>query len=331
MDMERILSVVIPVYNEEQALWELYGELAKQIHAAIQQGLISDYEVIFVNDGSTDKSKEFITEIIATDPHVYLINLRKNFGKSEALQTGFRHVGGDIIITMDADLQDDPAELIHFIQTLDNGFDLVSGWKFNRQDPLHKRLPSKLFNAITSILSGIKLHDFNCGYKAYRREVTDSIDVYGELHRYIPVLAKQNGFNITEIKVHHRKRKFGKSKFGWSRYQRGFFDSLTTTFLLRFHDKPMYFFGKIGLLALLTGFVICIYLTVLWFMGQSIGTRPLLMFGVLCIILGVQSISTGFVADMIVASSYRNSHSINHIKSIVTAESINEEKKKSDK
>ena len=329
--MKRTLSVVIPVYNEEQALWQLHNELAEQINAAIQQGLISDYEIIFINDGSTDKSKEVISEIIATDPRVCLINLRKNFGKSEALQTGFRHIRGDIIITMDADLQDDPAELINFIQALDSGFDLVSGWKYNRQDPFHKRLPSRFFNAVTSILSGIKLHDFNCGYKAYRREVTDSIDVYGELHRYIPVLAKKNGFNITEIKVHHRKRQYGKSKFGFSRYQRGFFDSLTTTFLLRFHDKPMYFFGKIGLLALLIGFVICVYLTVLWFMGQSIGSRPLLTFGVLCIILGVQSISTGFIADMIVASSYRNNHSDNHIKSIITAQPESEEERKSDK
>ena len=323
--MEQTLSVVLPVYNEQQSLWELYSELSEQINAAILQDYISDYEIIFINDGSTDGSKNLINDIIAEDPHVCLINLRKNFGKSEALQTGFRHVRGDIIITMDADLQDDPAELIHFIQALDNGFDLVSGWKYNRQDPLKKRLPSKFFNTFVSIISNIKLHDFNCGYKAYKREVIDSLDVYGELHRYIPVLAKRNGFTITEIKVHHRKRQFGKSKYGFSRYQRGFFDSLTTTFLLRFHDRPMYFFGQIGLVALVIGIAICIYLTVLWFMGQSIGSRPLLMFGVLCIILGVQSISTGFIGDMIVAASHREGRTDNHIKSIVTSESESKE------
>ena len=325
MDVEQTLSVVLPVYNEQQSLWELYSELSEQINAAILQDYISDYEIIFINDGSTDGSKNLINDIIAEDPHVCLINLRKNFGKSEALQTGFRHVRGDIIITMDADLQDDPAELIHFIQALDNGFDLVSGWKYNRQDPLKKRLPSKFFNTFVSIISNIKLHDFNCGYKAYKREVIDSLDVYGELHRYIPVLARQNGFNITEIKEHHRKRQFGKSKYGFSRYQRGFFDSLTTTFLLRFHDRPMYFFGQIGLVALVIGIAICIYLTVLWFMGQSIGSRPLLMFGVLCIILGVQSISTGFIGDMIVAASHREGRTDNHIKSIVTSESKGKE------
>jgi glycosyltransferase involved in cell wall biosynthesis len=321
MEMEPILSVVLPVYNEEQSLRELHCDLAEQIGVAIRQGYISDYEIIFINDGSTDGSEDTITDIINNDPHVRLINLRNNFGKSEALQTGFRNVQGDIIITMDSDLQDDPAELIRFIQTLSNGFDLVSGWKYDRQDPLGKRLSSKLFNIIVSILSDIKLHDFNCGYKAYRREVTDRINLYGQLYRFIPILALREGFNITEIKVHHNRRKFGKSKFGFSRYPCGFFDSLTIYFLLRFHDKPMYFFGRVGLFSLLAGIVICAYLTVLWFMGQSIGGRPLLVLGVLCITLGVQFFSIGFIGDMIVAESHGRNNTQNHIKSIIVAES----------
>jgi len=319
--VERTLSIILPVYNEDQSLPELHRELAEHIQAAIHQGYVSDYEILFINDGSSDHSEDRIKSIITADSHVSLINLRRNFGKSEALQTGFRHVRGDIVITMDADLQDDPAEIIRFIQTLDEGFDMVSGWKFDRQDPLEKKIASKFFNKIVSILSNVKLHDFNCGYKAYRREVTDSIDVYGELHRYIPILVKRNGFSITEIKVHHRKRPYGKSKYGISRYQHGFFDSLTISYLLRFHDKPMYFFGKVGLIALLAGLAISTYLTVLWFIGEAIGGRPLLILGVLCIILGVQFISIGFIGDMIVAASHRNDHHDSHISSIINAES----------
>jgi len=328
MDVGRTLSIILPVFNEDESLLELHRELLEQISTAIRQGFISDYEIVFINDGSSDESENRIKSIIAIDPHVCLINLRKNFGKSEALQTGFRHIRGDIIITMDADLQDDPAELIRFIQTIDEGFDLVSGWKFDRQDPMEKKIASKFFNKVVAILSNVKLHDFNCGYKAYRREVTDSIEIYGELHRYIPILVKRNGFNITEIKVHHRKRSYGKSKYGISRYQHGFFDSLTISYLLRFHDKPMYFFGKIGLVALLAGLAISTYLTVLWFMGQAIGGRPLLILGVLCIILGVQFISIGFIGDMIVAASHRNNFSDSHISSIITASPESNEREK---
>ena len=218
---------------------------------------------------------------------------------------------------MDADLQDDPSEITRFLEKIDEGYDLVSGWKFNRLDPLEKRLPSKLFNATTAKMSGVKLHDFNCGFKAYRKEVTQSIDVYGELHRYIPVLANRKGFRIAELKVTHHKREFGKSKYGFERYLRGLFDSMTTSFLLKYCDRPMYFFGKLGLLLLLVGFIICAWLTGLWFAGNMIGDRPLLLLGVLCLILGAQSISTGFIADMIVDATYRSRYDESHIKEVI--------------
>lgn len=312
-----LLSVIIPVFNERESLPLLYKELGNGIEAALQSELISDYEIWFVSDGSTDGSDDAVKEIIQENKKVHLIVFRKNFGKAAALQAGFRHCKGDIVITMDADLQDDPAEISRFIQKLNEGYDLVSGWKFNRLDPLEKRLPSKLFNKVTSSLSGIKLHDFNCGFKAYRKEVVDSIDVYGELHRYIPVLAFRKGFRITEITVEHHKREFGKSKYGLERYFRGLFDSFSTAFLSKFYDRPMYFFGRIGFLLAAVGVLMCGYLTVLWIMGNRIGQRPLLILGVLFLILGIQSISTGFIGDMLVDATYRNRYEESHIRELI--------------
>ena len=279
--MERRLSIIIPTYNEAESVGLLYNKIIDCI------GGKYSYEIIFVDDGSTDHSDKKIKELIAEDPNVHLIVFRKNFGKSAALQAGFRNCTGDTVITMDADLQDDPKEIPRFIAKLDEGFDLVSGWKKKRHDPLEKRLPSKLFNKVTAHLSGVHIHDFNCGFKAYRREVVDGIDVYGELHRYIPVLAHRKGFRIGEIEVEHHAREFGKSKYGIERYMRGLFDSMTVAFLGRFYDRPMYFFGKIGIVLCLLGGLICGYLSVVWFMGSSIGDRPLLMLGVLLLILGV--------------------------------------------
>lgn len=240
--MGQLLSFVIPVYNEEESLELLYNGIVDNIP--------KDYskEIWFINDGSSDNSEEVIKGIIKKDRDVHLISFRKNFGKALALETAFRNVNGDIIITMDADLQDDPVEIPSFINKINEGYDLVSGWKKERHDPLEKRLPSKLFNKVTSRLSGVKLHDFNCGYKAYRREVIDAIDVYGELHRYIPVLAYRKGFQITEIVVHHHKRQFGKSKYGFERYLRGLFDSLSVAFLGKYYDRPMHLFGKGGVI-----------------------------------------------------------------------------------
>ena len=306
--MEHTLSVIIPVYNEEESVKILYEKIRESIE------LHYAYEVIFIDDGSTDSSVQKIKEMIREDSRVHLLVFRKNFGKAAALQAGFRNASGDIIVTMDADLQDDPKEIPRFVKKLEEGYDLVSGWKKERHDPLEKRLPSKLFNKVTSHLSGVYLHDFNCGFKAYRREVTESLDVYGELHRYIPVLAYRKGFRIAEIVVEHHAREFGKSKYGFERYLRGLFDSMTVAFLGKFYDRPMYFFGKIGLLLCMLGGLICLYLTVLWSMGQGIGDRPLLMLGVLLLILGVQMFSTGFVGDMLVDATYRSRYNESHIK-----------------
>lgn len=314
--MDRLLSFIIPLYNEEGSLRKLHASVCENAELAISDQLISNFEIWFVNDGSTDGSVQVVKALIRENPRVRLISFRRNFGKAAALQSGFRHAQGDIIITMDADLQDDPAEISRFIRKLDEGFDVVSGWKYNRLDPLEKRLPSKLFNAVTAKLSGVALHDFNCGFKAYRREVVERIDLYGELHRYIPVLAARWGFRIAEITVTHHKREFGKSKYGFSRYLRGLFDSLTTSFLLKYSNKPMHFFGKVGLLSLLFGIGICVYLTVLWLLGNSIGGRPLLILGVLCIILGVQSISTGFIGDMLVEAVFRSRYNESHVREI---------------
>jgi len=315
--MDTLLSLIIPVYNEEESLPKLYELITVSCEKAKSSGLISDFEIWFISDGSTDGSENVIKKLAETDNRVGMIAFRKNFGKAAALQAGFRRCSGDYVITMDADLQDDPAEISNMIEKLNEGYDLVSGWKKKRKDGAEKRIPSKFFNKVTAILSGIKLHDFNCGFKAYRKAVIDSIDLYGELHRYIPVLAHRKGFRITEIPVTHHKREFGKSKYGFERYLRGLFDSLTTSFLSKYYDRPMHFFGRIGLLLLLAGLSICGYLTVEWFLGVPIGSRPLLMLGVLCVILGVQSISTGFIGDIIVDATYRNRYNEGHIKEVI--------------
>lgn len=311
--MNRKLSIVVPTYNEEESLEELYKKIIENVHVCINKKLIDDFELLFVDDGSTDASVAEMIKLRKSDERIHIIIFRKNFGKAMALETAFKNVTGDIVITMDADLQDDPREINNFINKLDEGFDLVSGWKVNRLDPLEKRLPSKLFNKVTSKLSGLNLHDFNCGFKAYRREVVDSIDIYGEFHRYIPVLAYRKGFNIAEIPVHHNKRKFGKSKYGIERYLRGLFDSISVSFILKYYDRPMYFFGRIGILLFGIGFLICSILTIEWLLGNAIGTRPLLILGVMLILIGVQFASIGLMGDMIVDATYRQRYSENHI------------------
>lgn len=311
--MDRKISFVIPVYNEEESLKELYSAIMDVVG---REGY--RYEIIFVDDGSTDGSLNEMKQLAEADSNVSAIQFRSNMGKATGLQTGFRHVTGDIVITMDADLQDDPKEIPRFIAKIDEGYDMVSGWKQNRLDPAEKRLPSKLFNKFTSTMSGVKLHDFNCGFKAYRREVVDSIDLYGELHRYIPVLANKKGFKIAEIVVEHHERKFGKSKYGASRYLRGLFDSLTTSFLTKYSDKPMYFFGKMGLLFLVIGLVLGIILTVQWFMGNSIGGRPLLILCMMLVVMGGLLFAIGFLGDMIVAALFRVRYDESHVKAVIT-------------
>lgn len=315
--MERKVSVLVPAYNEQDSVKELYNQILDSIMIMQSKNQVSDYEVWFVNDGSTDDTEKVVLDIINNDSRVHLISFRKNFGKSPALQAGFMHVEGDIIFTLDADLQDDPAEFSRFVEKIDEGYDMVVGWKENRRDPLEKRLPSKLFNAVTSMNSGVKLHDFDCGFKCFKREVIESIDLYGELHRYIPVLVHRKGFKITEISVNHRSREHGHSKYGMERYMRGLLDSLTTTFLLKYSDRPMYFFGRIGILTSFVGIVICLFLTILWLMGQKIGGRPLLVLGVLLIVVGIQFISTGFVCNIVVDRNFRSTYDESHIKTII--------------
>jgi len=303
--MSKLISFVIPCYNEEQSL--------ELLHEGIVENCKHDYEIIFIDDGSTDNTRQVIRDLHEKDKCVRLIAFRRNFGKSVALQSGFHNAKGDIIITMDADLQDDPSEINAFIEKIEEGFDVVSGWRRKRRDPLRKRLPSKFFNRITRILSGIKLHDFNCGFKAYRKQVVKSISVYGELHRYIPVLAHRKGFKITEIVVKHQKRKFGKSKYGRKRYLRGFFDSLTVSYLSKYYDKPMHFFGMAGLLFGFVGVGICTYLTVIRIMGEPIGTRPLLILGVVSIIIGMQLFSIGILGDILTHNHFKSQYEENHV------------------
>lgn len=317
MSNSRKISVIIPAYNESGSIALLYDEIIESINVCIENGQVGDYEIWFVNDGSTDDTGRKIRDIIADDSKVHLIEFRRNFGKASALNAGFRHVNGDIVFTMDADLQDDPKEFPRFIAEIDKGYDLVVGWKKNRLDSAEKRLPSKLFNKVTSIVSGVKLHDHDCGFKCFKSEVIESLDLYGELHRYIPVLVHRKGFIITEISVNHRSREHGHSKYGMERYMRGLLDSLTTTFLLKYSDRPMYFFGRVGLFTSFIGIMICFFLTILWLMGQRIGGRPLLVLGVLLIVVGIQFISTGFVCNIVVDRNFRSTYDESHIRTII--------------
>ncbi len=288
------VSIVIPLYNEEQSLRELH----EQIRKALQRS--GTYEILFIDDGSTDGSTRVIHELRRQDKRVKLIRFRRNYGKSAALSVGFQHARGSYIVTMDADLQDDPNEIPNLIHEIKKGFDLVSGWKKKRFDPITKTIPSRLFNFVTSLLTGISLHDFNCGLKAYRREVVKEVKIYGELHRFIPALAHWNGFKIGEIPVQHRPRKYGKTKFGIGRFWRGFLDLLTVLFTTRYLRRPLHLFGFWGIIFFLAGFTIDLYLTVLKFMeGESLSNRPLFFGGVLLIIVGVQFVSIGLIGEMI--------------------------------
>ncbi len=293
----KYLSFVIPVYNEAATIKALFDRILEVMNLVE----IDSYEVIFVDDGSSDRSWIEINQFIKKYPQkIKGIRLRRNFGKSSALSAGFKKATGSIIFTLDADLQDDPTEIPKFLEKLESGYDLVSGWRKHRNDPISKTLPSKLFNGVTSILTGVKLHDFNCGLKAYKKEVLDCIKVYGELHRYIPVLAHSLGFKITEVVVRHHRRKQGKSKYGLERYTRGFIDLLTVLATTHYLHKPGHLFGSLGLLFGVLGMTSLGYLTVLWFMEiRPIGTRPLFFFGILCMILSVQLISLGILAELI--------------------------------
>lgn len=293
------ISVVIPVYNEAESLVALHEQLGQSL-----AGVGGEYEIIFVDDGSRDGSFEVLEGLHQADGRVKVIQFRRNFGKSAALAAGFAEAQGEIIFTLDADLQDDPVEIPRFLEKLEQGYDLVTGWKFPRLDPLSKTLPSKLANFTIRTTSGIQIHDFNCGFKAMRREVAEEITLYGEMHRYIPVLAHQRGFRVGEIKVKHHPRRFGQSKYGIERLLRGLFDFMTVSFLTRFTRRPLHFFGWLGIISFSVGFLIDLYLVIVKLMGNLIGDRPLLMLGTLLIIIGVQFVSFGLLAEMINLGTY---------------------------
>lgn len=292
--MQPELSVVIPLLNEESSLNELSNKILKSVN-----GL--NLEIIFVDDGSTDKSWQVIESLSKNDSRIKGILFRRNYGKSDALQAGFDVAKGKYIVTMDADLQDDPNEIPDLLNMLKNGSDLVSGWKKVRHDPITKTIPSRFFNAVTRWTTGIKLHDFNCGLKAYKREVIKSIYLYGELHRYVPLLAKWKGFeHIHEKVVTHHPRKYGRTKFGISRFLNGFLDLVTLLFMNRYMQRPMHFFGTIGILLLAVGTMINGYIAYLkLFLDLPIGNRPLFFLGILLILVGVQFFSIGFLGEMI--------------------------------
>lgn len=298
------ISVIIPLYNEAESLEELNSKILKVLLT-----LPLNHEIIYINDGSTDQSFEVLKKLYQQNEKIKVIQFKKNFGKSAALACGFDEADGDLIITLDADLQDDPEEIPNLISKINEGYDLVSGWKKGRNDNFIKLISSKFFNLTVSALSGIKLHDFNCGFKIYRNEVIKNIEVYGELHRFLPVLAHQKGFKIGELAVAHSPRKFGKSKygkFGLRRLNNYFLDIMNVILITKYAKKPVHFFGSFGILASFVGFIFCLYLTILWLLGQRpISNRPLLFLGILLIIVGVQLISLGFLGEMIIRSTHK--------------------------
>lgn len=294
--LPRQVSIVIPVFEEHESL----PHLADRIFEVARTHDFGLHELIFVDDGSRDTSWPVMQQLAMDRQHVTAIRLRRNFGKATALNVGIEAASGDIIVTMDADLQDDPAELPRMIETIQSGYDLVSGWRERRNDPMSKTWPSWLYNKVTSLLSGIQLHDFNCGYKAYRREIFDSVDLYGEMHRYVPVLAHSLGFRVSEIPVEHHARRFGRSKYGFKRYMRGFIDLLTVLTITRYARTPGHLFGAIGIALLAIGVVALTYLTGLKLLtGAHIGGRPMMFFGGLSVVIGVQILLFGLLSEMI--------------------------------
>ncbi len=293
-----MISVVIPVYNEVESLPELHDKLEE-----VMRALGTEYEYIFVDDGSVDGTIGALRELHSRSAKVNVISFRKNYGKSAALSAGFQMVRGDIVITMDADLQDDPAEIPKLIEAIQSGYDLVSGWKQKRRDPWTKTVPSKLFNYVTSKFSGISLHDFNCGLKAYRRDVVDAISIYGELHRFIPVLAGWEGFRVGELPVRHFERKHGKSKYGTRRFLNGFFDLITVMFITRRALSPLHFFGRIAVILFTLGIIPQIYFLIQYLGGTGLRVRPIMLLGFVFIIVALQIASIGLLAELISSKS----------------------------
>lgn len=307
------LSVVVPVFNEEGNLEELYCRLT-----AILREIALPYELILVDDGSTDGTWSLIRKLATLDERVSALRQRRNFGKARALALGFDAATGDVVVTMDGDLQDDPDELPRFLAMLDDGYDVVSGWKQQRRDPLGKTFPSKVFNFVVSRVSGVPLHDFNCGYKAYRLSVVKSLRLYGELHRFTPVLAHAEGYRIGELPVTHHARRWGKSKYGWSRLVKGFLDLVTVKFLTEYRQRPMHVLGLPGLMAMALGVLLGLWLVIERFLtGAPIGTRPLLSLAVLLVVIGTQFFGLGLLGELLTHNFFPRKSTLSELRSTV--------------
>ena len=297
------ISIVVPIYNEEENIQALYVEL---------KGVLSELslssELIFVDDGSSDRSLVLLEEIQAGDSSVEVISFRKNFGQTAAMTAGFDHAHGDIIITMDGDMQNDPHDIPKLIEKLNKGYDVVTGWRFHRKDPfLSRRLPSKIANKLISWITGVSLHDYGCTLKAFRREVTENIRLYGEMHRFIPAIASGMGISIAEIKVNHRPRQFGTSKYGISRTIRVVLDLMTVKFMLSYGTRPLHVFGVLGFAASMAGFLIALIMTFQrQFYGVPLGDRPLLLLAVLLVFIGIQFITIGLLAELVVRTYHES-------------------------
>ncbi|MEL7496803.1 MAG: glycosyltransferase family 2 protein [Planctomycetota bacterium] len=299
------LSIIIPVFNEQDSLAELFRQIS-----SVGQTLEQDIEVVFIDDGSTDNSWNVMSDIAEFNDHVRCIKFRRNFGKAAALRAGATECTGELVVTMDADLQDDPAEIPRLIDALGDDYDLISGWKEVRHDPIGKTFPSKVFNWMVGFLSGVKLHDHNCGFKIYRREIFDSVKLYGEMHRFVPVLAAAKGFRVGEVAVNHRPRIHGYSKYGWSRLPKGFLDLLTVSFLTGYNQRPQHVLGAIGLGSFVLGSLGLVYMVIYWVLRMSfeefagwapLHQRPFLIFSLGALLLGTQLLCMGFLAELIVA------------------------------
>ncbi|MFC1550236.1 glycosyltransferase family 2 protein [Candidatus Neomarinimicrobiota bacterium] len=307
--LKKSISIVIPIYNEKESL----PELVSQITTALSN--ILNWEVVFIDDGSIDGSSNELVRLAENDEKIKLIQFHRNFGKSAAMSEGFKLASGDYIITLDADLQDDPAEIPNLVNKLEEGFDLVSGWKKERKDPLNKKIPSRIFNFVTSLLTGVRIHDFNCGIKIYKSVVAKSLDIYGGRHRYIPALAGQKRFKITEIPVNHRPRMFGVTKYGGSRYFHGFFDLISILFLRKYTQQPLHLFGGIGLIGVLLGLCIDLYVLYLkYVVGEPFQKHlALLLLGVFVIVVGFQFFSLGLIGELIARSQHKHEERIKQI------------------
>jgi glycosyltransferase involved in cell wall biosynthesis len=300
---DRLVSVIVPFLNEAETLAELAGQIERAAHA-----LPIDYEIVFVNDGSTDDGSRIVKAMCAESHRLRLINFMRNFGKASALSAGIAHSRGEIMITMDADLQDDPKELARFLEQIDAGYDVVSGWKQTRRDPIGKTLPSKIFNYLVRKTFKLDLHDINCGYKAYTRTAAQALNLYGELHRFTPALLHGVGFSVKEIPVQHNPRRFGKSKYGAARFIKGLLDLLTVILLTRYQARPLHFFGAAAMVLGGLGGLILSYLTALWFADLGpIGDRPLFFLGILLIMTATQLLGVGLIAELFQTSQLRES------------------------